>query len=398
MSQARLSAHSRCRPSAAGGAAAALLLLLLAALACGCHRRATPPPRPGVPVRVAEVVARAVPVEIAEVGNAVAIETVSVRAHVGGILERVYFVEGQCVARGDPLFLIDPVPYRAALEQARGALARDEAQAENAARNRDRYARLLRRGLVAAQDYEAQRATAEAWRATLEADRGAVTAARSNLDYTRIEAPLAGKTGSLLVNRGNLVKADDTGALVVIRQLAPIYVVFAVPATDLPAIQRRRAEGSLLVTAQPAGAEREVAGRLTFVDNTVDATTATVILKATFDNVDHALWPGQYVTARLRLETLPDALTVPAQAVLAGQRGSYVFVVGLASQAEQRPVEVAFRSGGLAVIRRGLAAGEHVVTDGQLNLVPGARVQRVQGEDDGGPGDGGSSDGGDGGR
>ncbi len=329
-----------------------------------------------VPVVTATAVAKAMPVGIVAVGAAEAISTVQVRSQVTGRLAKVHFEEGQEVEAGQVLFTVDPAPFQVALDQAKAILARDTAQAENADAQVTRLKNLLDRGLIPREQYDTQLATATALKATTEADRAAVTAAEINLQYTTITAPATGRTGVLQAHVGDLVQANGSSALVVVNQMAPIYVTFSVPGKSLDSIRRFQRAAPLRVTARLSGvADAEPAsGRLTFVDNSVDPQTGTIRLKATFQNADRSLWPGQFVDVSLLLTTEPHAVVVPSLAVQAGQQGPYVFVIDAQSQAELRPVTVARIEGDESVIASGITPGEVVVTDGQLRMTPGVQV------------------------
>ena len=288
------------------------------------------------------------------------------------------FREGEAVRAGQVLFEIDPRPYAAALAQAEAALSRDSAQAANAAADAERYRSLAAEQSVTAADYDQKRAAAAALFSTLRADSAAAAVARLNLEYATIRAPISGRTGSLLVHEGNVVRSGGT-TLVTINALDPILVRFAVPQQHLSAILRRRGE-RLPVTARPLGAGAQArVGTLTFVDHHVDSTTGTVLLKGEFANGDAALWPGEFVAVSLELYLQRDALVIPAQAVMASQTGSAVFVVEAGPPpgdpaVSLRQVTVERTVDQWAVIAAGLKAGEEVVTDGQLRLTPGARV------------------------
>ncbi len=347
-------------------------LLLAACLAACSSRAASGPPR--VPVSVARVQQSDVPYFLAATGSVEPIRTVDVTSQVGGMLQRVRFAEGEEVKAGQLLFVIDPRPYRAAVQQAEAALARDVAQAENAARDAERYRILAQDRSVTEADYQEKQAAADALRATVQSDSAALTIARLNAEYAVIRAPIAGRTGGLQVHEGNLVRANATAPLVTINQLRPILVRFAVPAIQLPELQRRSRE-TLHVEAR-AGRDTAVAaiGTLSFVDNHVDSATGTVMLKAKFANADGTLWPGEFVEVTLILGVQRSATVIPAQAVLTAQRGTYVFVVGADGTARQQPVTVQRTVDSLAVIAEGLTPGAIVVTDGQLRLTPEARV------------------------
>jgi multidrug efflux system membrane fusion protein len=337
----------------------------------------------------------------------------------------VHFTEGQEVKKGQELFTLDPRPFQASLAQAQAVLTRDTATANNAVRQRTNYEDLYKRQLISRDQYETQVAQTESAQATIEADKAAVETARLNLQYTHITAPIGGRTGSLGVHQGDLIRANDTNPMVVINQLSPIYVTFAVPGRYLSDIRRyqaarpltahARGQAALPPGAQPppppvlgsmpsqaqAQAQAQAAaadaaagitaglsehGRVTFIDNAVDNTTGTIKLKATFDNNDHGLWPGQFLTVTLDLTTENDAIVVPAGAVQPSQAGQYVYVVKPDRSVEMRSVTIIRQQGEQIVIAQGLTPGEEVVTEGQLRLTPGAKV--TTGGPDGGPGQG----------
>jgi len=356
-------------------AAAAALSLLL-----GCSRQQAAPPAPSAPVTVAKVEQKTVPVELRTIGAVEPTSTVAVKAQVTGELTGVHFTEGQDIRRGQLLFTIDRRPLEAELRRAEASLARNLAQAHNARTQAARYTRLVEEGVVAREQYDQAVANADALEAAVRADRAAVENARVQLDYAEIYSPIAGRTGTLMVHRGNLVKANDEKVpLVTINQLAPIQVAFALPERYLPDVRKYMAGGKLKVrVAFPQEMDRPVEGVVDFVENAVDRSTGTIRLKASFANTDRRLWPGQFVDVQLRLTEEPGALVVPEQAVQSGQQGQFVFVVKSDLTAESRPVTVARLQGGEAVIAAGLAAGETVVTDGQIRLAPGVRVEIKQ--------------------
>ncbi len=292
-----------------------------------------------------------------------------------GVLTRVAFREGDEVEVGQVLFQIDPRPFQAALEQAQAMLARDQAQAQSAVLDAQRYADLVKQDYVTQSDYEAKRAAAAALQAAVRADSAAVANAELNLEWARIRAPIAGRTGRLLVREGNLVRANAPDPLVIINQIHPILVRFAVPERALADIQRYR-KNRLPVLVSPSKEDTTfTSGLLTFVDNSVDTTTGTVLLKAEFANPDGVLWPGEFLSVRLQLYVEEKAVVVPAQAVMAGQQGTYVFVLNQDGTARSQPVTVERAAGSYAVIAQGVAPGDEVVTDGQLRLVSGAPVE-----------------------
>lgn len=365
-----------------------LLGILLAGIAAliACSRGNPPPAQaaartePAIPVKVGKVEQQPEPLQIGAIGNIQPYSTVSVKSEVGGQLIGVHFSEGQEVRKGQLLFTIDPRPFEAALNQAQATRAKDLAQAASAQADAERYRGLAREGVVAQQQYDQSRANADALKATVDADAAAIETARLQLSYTKIYSPIDGRTGSLLVHEGNLVKENDV-PLVVINQIEPIYGAFSVSAQYLPDITRYRAQHALAVSASPKGSNQPgPEGVLTFVDNNVDTTTGTIQLKATFPNRDHALWPGEFVDVTVTLTTQPNAVIVPAQAIQTGQNGQFVFVVKQDMTVESRPVVVDRTQGAFAIVSRGVQPGETVVTDGQLRLVPGARITVAAGE------------------
>ena len=385
-----------------------------------------------VPVVTAKVQTKSIPVTIPAVGTAEALQTVQIRAQTTGQLSTVHFSEGQEVRKGQPLFTLDPRPFQAALSQAEAVLARDTATANNAERQKAQYEDLNKRGLIPRDQYETQRANTESLQATLAADRASVENAKLNLGYTHIIAPISGRTGATTVHAGDLVRANDATPLVIINQLSPIYVSFAVPGRYLGDIRRYQAQKPLVVTARgqasvapgaqapapppPTSQAQQVApgqgatapapiglietGRVSFIDNTVDATTGTIKLKGTFQNTDQGLWPGLFVTVELNLTTDENALVVPATAVQPSASGQFVYVVGADRTAQVRQVSVSRQAGEEMIIAWGLTPGEEVVIDGQLRLTPGATVSIAGGRGEGGRGQGGGQggQGGQGGR
>ena len=378
--------------------------LLLAGCSKGPENATAKGAPPAVAVTVADAVQRDVPVQIRAIGNVQPLATVAVLSMLSGEVLKVHFTEGQEVPAGALLFTIDPrqleaqllqaqatlAQQQAAVKQAEANLARDTAQLENARVDEERYRKLVEGGFVAREQYDQVRTRELTLAATIDADRAAVDTAKAmarasaaavenvrvQLGYTQIRAPIGGRTGNLLLHQGNVVKANDVGnPMVVINQIHPVSVAFAVPEAQLEAIKRYRAQGELAVEAQvPGFKEGSVPGRLTFLNNTVDPNTGTIQLKATFANTENALWPGQFVNVVLTLTRQMGAVVVPSRAVQNSQKGQYVFVVKADQTVEARPVVPGVPDGRDVVIASGLAAGERVVTDGQLRLVPGARV------------------------
>ena len=356
--------------------AAYLAVLLGVSLLAAACSKATPHQEPPVPVQVAAATRIAAPVTIESNGVVEPMQTVAIEAQVGGSLETVAVNEGDDVKSGQVLFKLDPRPFEAALRQADAVLARDEAQAQNAQRDAERYKALVAKDYVTKSQADQAEATAVAMQATLQSDKAAVDNARLNLSYATIRAPISGRTGRLLVRQGNLVKANSE-PLVVINQLHPIMVRFTVLQHDFPALQRRAAQGQVPVrVVTPDSGRVPEAGTLAFLDNAVDSLTGTVTAKARFENQSGTLWPGEYVRVNVELDVQPDVVAVPTRAVVAGQEGSYVFVVGSDKVAKLRPVSVgrAVGSGELTTIDKGVQPGEQVVVDGQSRLTPNARV------------------------
>jgi len=336
---------------------------------------------PTVPVTVAQVVQKQMPIEIRVIGAVEAYSVVSVHAQITGQLTDVNFKEGEDVSKDQLLFALDRRPLEAALMQAQANLQRDIAQTTNAKAVAQRYADLAGRGIATTEQVETSRSSAVALEATVEADRAAVENAKVQLQYATITSPIAGRTGALMVHEGNLVRAQDAAPLVVINQVAPIYVSFAIPESRLAELKHFLALGTLAVEAQPPNDEAVSSrGHITFVDNNVDQTTGTIRIKATFTNEDRRLWPGQFVNVIVALTKDLTAVVVPTAAVQVGQQGQYTYVVKPDHSVEYRAVVVERTAGLETVIKSGLKASETVVTDGHLRLVAGSRVS-IKGEE-----------------
>jgi len=332
---------------------------------------------PLVPVKVAVAERRDVPVQLQAVGTVEAYATVSIKSRVDGQLVGVHFREGQDVKKGDLLFTIDPRPYEAALKEARARLDRDVALADKADLDARRYAELVAKNYVSSDKFEQFRANAAALRATVAADRASLERAQLNLDYCYIRAPMTGRTGRLLVDEGAQIKAnDDKGGMVEIMQIMPVYVGFAVPQQYLTEIKIYMARSPLKVEVDiPESKAKPEPGTLDFLDHKVNTQTGTVLLKGAFANKDRLLWPGQFVMATPTLTTRSDAVVIPSVAIQVGQNGQFVYVVKPDLSVESRAVVPGMSVGEEVVIEKGVAAGERVVTEGQLRLVPGAKVQ-----------------------
>ena len=353
----------------------AFVVAAAVALAAGCTKKSQRAGPPAVPVIAADAVSMDVPVELTSIGTVEAFNSVAVTARASGQLMRVGLNEGQDVKKGDFLFQIDPAPYQATLDQAQANLERDRARLVSAEADGARYAELIKKGYVTQEEYDGVASTAAAAKATVQADDAAARGARLSLDYCTILAPIAGRTGSLLVKSGNMVTPSISNPLVTINQMVPIYVRFTIPEQQLPQIRRYAQEGTLAVEASiPSDSTKVVGGKLTFINNTVDRETGTVLLKATFPNENMALWPGQFVQVVLVLTTQASATVVPAAAVQPSQQGDYIYVIKPDSTAELRSVVQGVKLDDKVVILKGVQPGERVVTDGQLRLVPGAKV------------------------
>jgi multidrug efflux system membrane fusion protein len=335
-----------------------------------------------VPVTVAPVISKSMPIEISVIGTAEAFSNVGIRSQITGQLERVNFTEGDDVQQGQVLFTLDRRPLELALREAQANLERDTARAENAALMAKRYEDLAKRGIATREQVDTSRSDMSALNATVSADKAAVENATVQLDYATIKAPISGRTGALEVHEGNLVRANDQTPLVTINQIMPMSVSFAIPEARLSELKRYLAGGALVVKATPPNDEGPSSvGKIAFVDNAVDENTGTIRIKGTFPNTDRRLWPGQFVNVVVTLTTDPKAIVVPSVAVQSGQQGTYVFVVKPDQTVEMRPVTVNRTSTIETVIADGVQPGDTVVTDGHLRLVPGSRISvKAQGE------------------
>ena len=351
-------------------------LLVISGCSGGAASKAAPKGQPAaVPVAASTAARKDIPVQIRTIGAVEAYSTVSIKTMVTGQIVKVGFREGQDVKQGDLIFVIDPRPYDAALKIAEANLARNIALKENAEKDLKRYSSLIEKDLVPRQQFDQATSNAAALAAAVNADQSIVENARVQLSYCYIYAPISGRTGNLFVKEGNVIKANDA-ALVTILQNVPIYVSLAVPEQSLADIRKYQEAGTLRMETTIRGQEdRPVSGTLTFISNTVDAATGTIQLKGTFPNGDRRLWPGQFVSVSLTLSVKKGAVVVPTPAVQTGQRGQFVFVVKPDLTVESRPVVTGESVGGETVIEKGIQADERVVTDGQLRLGPGARVE-----------------------
>ena len=365
------------RPGAVRAAALIALAAALLAAGCGGARTSAGQGGPAVPVQIGRAVLQTLPITQSAIGTVQTLRTVTVKSQVDGVIAQIHFREGDEVQAGDLLITLDRRPFENNLRSARADLANARAQAEHAGVEAVRYQQLDQQQAISKEQLSQLLTDVETTKAQVQAKEAAVANAELQLGYTEICAPIAGRTGQLNLHEGALVKANDAGfPLVTINQLSPIAVAYAVPEASLASLRTALAAGVVTVTASPHdGVGKSVEGRLDFIDNAVDPTTGTILLKAVFANADRALWPGQFVDIVTRLGDEPGTVLVPAAAVQTGQRGSQVFVVKPDRTVELREVKIGPSADGLTVIRSGVQAGETVVTDGQLRLVPGARVE-----------------------
>lgn len=359
-----------------------LILLLLAGWQMRGRFGARPDPaqarpkRPALVVQTATAQVKSMPVLIHAVGQVESEHSVAVRPQVSGVLARVAFTEGSDVKAGELLFQIDPAPFKAAVAQAQAALARDRASLANARWQAQRLAPLVKLDYVTPQEYESAKTAVLQARAALAADKAQLEQARIQLGYTQIRSPIDGRAGAVAVKAGNLVDTTGNTPLVTINQIAPIFVRFTVPQSQLDAVRRYAKRGPIPVRFEGRGAHTAQAGRLVFIDNAVDPSTGTVMLKAEFPNRSRTLWPGQYVAVDVQLEVQKDVVVIPEAAVQPGQNGSFVYVVSH-DRAAVRPIRVARQQDGQAVVGKGLSVGETVVVQAPRNLRDGLPVTPV---------------------
>ncbi|MBI5593144.1 MAG: efflux RND transporter periplasmic adaptor subunit [Deltaproteobacteria bacterium] len=330
-----------------------------------------------VPVLAARAIQKDFPLEIRAIGNVESYATVAIKARVTGELQKIHFKEGQEVAKGDLLFTIDPRPLEAALREAIARLEKDKALAEKAEADNLRYESLVQGGFISREQFDQIRSNLSSLKASVQADEAVIENARLQLGYSFIYSPISGRTGTILINQGNMIKAnDDNKSLVVIEQIHPIYVSFSVPEANLSQIMECMKGQELVVNAMTDGSmSGPEKGRLSFVDNSVDSKTGTIRLKGTFDNTSKRLWPGQFVNIALALGSLKNVVTVPSQAVQTGESSLFVFVITPENTVQLKTVKTGKSYGGETIIESGLSAGEQVVTDGHLRLTPGATVE-----------------------
>jgi membrane fusion protein, multidrug efflux system len=358
--------------------AAGMVAMALASIVTGCSDNggANHAIMPPVPVLAEKVVQRDVPNQLREIGTVEAFESIAIKAQIEGVLDSVMFKEGGFVTKGQLLFRIDRRPFAAALSQAQANQARDQADANQARTDERRFAYLLKEGVGSREQYDQAYAKAANMEATVAADRAAAESARLSLQYAEIHSPIDGQTGKLQAHAGDLIKADADNPIVTIAQVEPIYVDFSIPEKDLAQVRASMARRTLEVDAAIPGDQGPPEhGVLSFVDNSVDKTTGTISLKGLFENENRRLWPGQFVNATLTLAVIRQAVLAPSQAIQTGQEGPFVYVIGHDMKVAARPVVAGAVVDTETIIDRGLNAGETVVTDGQLRLVPGATVR-----------------------
>jgi multidrug efflux system membrane fusion protein len=361
---------------------AAVVVVLVAAAIVWWHRTGADVPQavaqtpaPGIPVTSGTVVAQDVPVFRNGIGSVQAYNTVAIKSRVDGQIVQVAFKEGQDVKEGDLLFQIDPRGYQAALEQAQAAKQKDEANLVGAQADLDRYEKLLTPGWQTRQSYDQQKAQVAQLQAAIKGDIAQIDTAKINLGYTDIRSPIDGRLGARLVDKGNIVHANDNTALVMITELKPIFVSFTLPQETLDDVHENHKQAPLVVRAYSGDGKKQLAeGKLTLIDNMIDQTTGTIHLKARFENEDERLWPGEFVSLRVILTMRKGVPTVPQQTVQQGPNGSYAYVIKPDDTVERRAVDVASIQDGIAIVTKGLSPGERVVVDGQYRLTEGVHV------------------------
>lgn len=333
------------------------------------------PSSPGIPV-MADLAGYAdVPVYLSGLGTVQAFNSVLIKSRVDGQIFKMDFAEGQEVHTGDTIAEIDPRPYAAALAQAKAMKVKDQAMLENAQLDVKRYRSLVAQDSIAHQQLDTQTALVQQLQGTVDADQAQIDLAQVQLSYCSIRSPIDGRVGTRLVDAGNIVHATDTTGIVTINQIRPIWVSFALPAASLAEVRARLKRGEVEVAAEGADGHELATGKLAVIDNQINATTATIAYKASFDNADEALWPGQFVNIRLLLQVRRQALTVPLTAVVRGPDGTYVFLVGADRVVQKRPIKLGFANKTTAIVESGLAAGDRIVTDGQYRIESGSRVE-----------------------
>jgi multidrug efflux system membrane fusion protein len=353
----------------------ALTILIVSLLCTACPaKKEQPKSKPPVPVKVVQAARKNVPIQVKAIGNIEAFTSVAIKSQVGGQIARLHFAEGSDVEKGALLVSIDPDPFQATLHQFEAALAKDQAQAKFAHEQAERYAGLLKEGIVTRDQYESLRSNAESLAATLAADRAAIRNAKIQLGYCSIRSPISGRTGMIGLQPGNLVKANDL-PIVTVNQLTPIYATFSIPEKLLAEVKRAMAGKELKIEAViPNEAGATEVGTISFLDNSVNAATGTIKLKGVFANKSRKLWPGQFTDVVMTMGNRNNAVVVPTNAIQTSQQGQFIYVVKPDNTVEMRPVTASVAIGEDSVVEKGLTGGETVVVDGQLRLTPGAIV------------------------
>lgn len=356
----------------------ASLVLSFTVILSGCSKKVEKPKgRPPALVITASATQQNVPLLIKAIGNMEASESVAIKSQISGELTTVAFREGAEVQKGALLFQLDARNFQAALKRAEASLLRNQTVMDNARKDYERYAQLVKDGIVTQEQAEGYRTKADSAAADVAADKAAVESARTQLSYCTVTAPISGRLGALVIDRGNVVKANDS-VLVTINKLTPINASFTITEKDLTALKRQLAISKITVTAEIPGSSALENGVVTFIDNSVDSATGTIKIKASFPNLKKLLWPGQFANLAIKISVLNNAIVVPAQAIQTGQKGQFVFVVLPDGTAEVRPIIVGPTSQGMIVIEKGVKPGEQVVIDGQMRVIPGSKVEIKQ--------------------
>jgi multidrug efflux system membrane fusion protein len=332
-------------------------------------------PAPAIPVMASKVERADIPIELAGIGTVQALNSVLVKSRVDGQIVKINFSEGKDVHAGDVLVEIDPAPYEAALAQAQANKLKDQALLENARLDLDRATRLAKTGATSTQQLDTAKSLVAQLEASVNSDQATIDSAQVQVNYSHIRAPIDGRAGTRLVDAGNIVRAADLTGVVTINQVHPIFVNFALPADSLPRIRAGLKIGDISVTAQDSDGRDLAAGKLSVIDNAINATTATINYKAVFDNTEEVLWPGQFVNVRIQLDILRDVIAVPVTAVQYGPDGAYAFIVGADRKVQKRPIKTGVVNKVSAVIETGLQTGDMVVTDGQYRIETGSTVE-----------------------
>lgn len=356
---------------------ALIVVVVITFLLRGCFQKTKQAPSAAISVTTAQVFQKNVTLTTHAIGNVQPYVAVSIKARVEGQLLSVGFKEGEYVKEGQIIFEIDPHPYQVALDQTKANLARDQAQLENLQKLLVRYGQLVQKGYISKQDYDAAEANVKAQAATVMADKALVSNAELNLGYCTIKAPISGRTGNLLVDQGNLIKANESSSLVLINQIKPIYITFSLPEDQLDAVKKATNHGVVYVTIQVKNSKTKLIAKLSFIDNSVDKNTGMIELKALFPNEHEEIWPGQYVDVTLPITEIKNALLLPTRAIQEGPDGSYVFIVNKDASVSLKPITLGAVVDSQTTIVNDLPLGTTVVATGQSQLIDGSLVQAV---------------------